>query len=94
MRATLEDFGKVASVVKEQISRALHDKPSSLEQLRTKLQNLTYGEITALWQQERTSREEWESHARPIVELREQITPDILNLIKEQRLAFLVEGTR
>ncbi|KAI4472071.1 engulfment and cell motility [Holotrichia oblita] len=94
MRATLEDFGKVASVVKEQISRALQDKPSSLEQLRTKLQNLTYSEITALWQQERTSREEWESHARPIVELREQITPDILNLIKEQRLVFLVEGTR
>jgi len=55
---------------------------------------LTYSEITNLWQQERTSREEWESHARPIVELKEQITPEIMELIQQQRLAFLVEGTR
>ncbi|XP_017778052.1 PREDICTED: engulfment and cell motility protein 1 [Nicrophorus vespilloides] len=94
MRATSEDFGKVASVVREQIIRALQTSPLSLEQLRQRLQSLTYSEITSLWQQERTSREEWESHARPIVELREQITPDILNLITQQRLTYLVEGTR
>lgn len=94
MRATAEDFRKVASVVREQIVRALEASPPSLEQLKARLQLLTYSEITALWQQERTSREEWESHARPIVELREQITPDILSLIKQQRLTFLVEGTR
>ncbi|KAB0796151.1 hypothetical protein PPYR_10212 [Photinus pyralis] len=94
MRATAEDFGKVASVVREQIVRALTLSPASLDQLKARLQVLTYSEITALWQQERTSREEWESHARPIVELREQITPEILGLIKQQRLAFLVEGTR
>jgi engulfment/cell motility protein 1 len=94
MRATSEDFGKVASVVREQIVRALDVSPSSLEQLKAKLQTLTYSDITQLWQLERTSREEWESHARPIVELREQITPDILNLIKQQRLGFLVDGTR
>lgn len=94
MRATAEDFGKVASVVREQIVRALAGSPPSLDQLKARLQVLTYSEITALWQQERTSREEWESHARPIVELREQITPDILALIKQQRLGFLVEGTR
>ncbi|KAF2898873.1 hypothetical protein ILUMI_07301 [Ignelater luminosus] len=94
MRATAEDFGKVASVVREQIVRALAVSPPSLDQLKARLQVLTYSEITALWQQERTSREEWESHARPIVELREQITPEILALIKQQRLAFLVEGTR
>jgi len=53
MRATAEDFGKVASVVREQISRALDVSPASLDQLRTKLQSLTYSEITQLWQQER-----------------------------------------
>ncbi|KAL3275269.1 hypothetical protein HHI36_020038 [Cryptolaemus montrouzieri] len=94
MRATSEDFCKVASVVREQIVRALADTPSSLDQLKARLQTLTYSEITQLWQLERTSREEWESHARPIVELREQITPDIVSLIQQQRLAFLVEGTR
>lgn len=53
MRATAEDFGKVASVVREQISRALDVSPASLDQLRAKLQSLTYSEITQLWQQER-----------------------------------------
>lgn len=94
MRATSEDFCKVASVVREQIVRALAVSPPSLDQLKARLQTLTYSEITQLWQQERTSREEGESHAKPIVELKEQITPDIVQLIKQQRLAFLVEGTR
>ncbi|GLV39999.1 Ced-12 [Carabus blaptoides fortunei] len=94
MRATTEDFVKVFSVVREQMTRALSSQPSSLDLFKVRLQALTYSEITNLWQQERTSREEWESHARPIVELKEQITPEILDLIQQQRLGFLVEGTR
>ncbi|EZA47095.1 engulfment and cell motility protein 1 [Ooceraea biroi] len=94
MRATTEDFVKVFSVVREQITRALHCKPTGLDKFKNKLQQLTYSTITNLWQQERTSREEWESHARPIVELREQITPEIIELIQQQRLGFLVQGTR
>lgn len=94
MRATTEDFVKVFSVVREQITRALQCKPTGLDKFKNKLQQLTYSTITNLWQQERTSREEWESHARPIVELREQITPEILELIQQQRLGFLVQGTR
>lgn len=94
MRATKEDFVKVFSVVKEQITRALSGQPLSLDKFRGLLQVLTYSEITNLWQQERTSREEWESHARPIVELREQIKPEIVELIQQQRYGFLVEGTR
>lgn len=94
MRATTEDFVKVFSVVREQITRALESKPTGLDKFKNKLQQLTYSHITNLWQQERTSREEWESHARPILELKEQITPDIMVLIQQQRLGFLVEGTR
>lgn len=94
MRATIEDFVKVFSVVREQITRALASQPSALDKFRAKLFFLTYSEITNLWQQERTNREEWESHARPIVELKEMITPEILDLIKQQRLSFLVDGTR
>lgn len=94
MRATAEDFQKVASVGQEQIVRALETTPPSLDQFKSKLHMLTYNEITQLWQLERNTREEWESHAKPVVELREQITPDIMGLVKQQRLAFLVEGTR
>ncbi|KAL1122165.1 hypothetical protein AAG570_003570 [Ranatra chinensis] len=94
MRATIEDFVKVFSVVREQITRALALQPMTLDRFKTALQSLTYSEITNLWQQERTSREEWESHARPILELKEQIIPEIMELIQQQRLAYLVEGTR
>lgn len=94
MRATTEDFVKVFSVVKEQITRALKSSPPTLEKFRSKLASLTYSEITNLWQQERCNREEWESQARPIVELREKITPEIFNLITQQRLGYLVEGTQ
>ena len=85
---------KVFSVVREQITRALAAQPTGLDKFKAQLQLLTYNEITNLWQQERTNREEWESQARPIVELKEQITPEILDLIQQQRLGFLVEGTR
>ncbi|VVC33419.1 PH domain-like,Pleckstrin homology domain,Armadillo-like helical,ELMO domain,Armadillo-type [Cinara cedri] len=94
MRATTEDFVKVLSVVREQITRALGSQPANLEKLRQKLSTLTYSEITNLWQQERTSREQWESHARPIVQLKELVTPEIVQLIKKQRLHYMVDGTR
>lgn len=94
MRATTEDFVKVFSVVKEQIRRALDTLPYSFDKFKQKVQQLTYSEITQIWQQERTNREEWESHARPIVELKEKITPEIMELIQQQRLGVLVEGTR
>ncbi|XP_039283993.1 engulfment and cell motility protein 1 [Nilaparvata lugens] len=93
MRATTEDFLKVFSVVKEQITRALAAQPLNMEKFKQLLQALTYAEITQLWQRERLSREEWESHARPITELKEQITPEIMDLIQKQRLGFLVDGT-
>ncbi|XP_011551614.2 engulfment and cell motility protein 1 [Plutella xylostella] len=94
MRATTEDFIKVFSVVREQISRALSSSPNSFEKFRQKINQLTYSEITQIWQQERTNREVWESHARPIVELKEKITPEIIELIQQQRLGVLVGGTR
>ncbi|XP_065332151.1 engulfment and cell motility protein 1 [Cloeon dipterum] len=94
MRATAEDFVKVMSVVREQIKRALDTQPANMEKFKLQLQALTYSDITQLWQQEQINREEWESHARPVVELKEQIMPEIMDLIKQQRLGFLVEGTR
>nr|CAG4641514.1 EOG090X02BW [Eurycercus lamellatus] len=94
MRATVEDFTKVFSVVREQITRVLADRPPSQEVFKDKIAALTYAEISELWQQERTSKEKWESRSRPIMELRTQIEPEILELIQQQRLGYLTEGTR
>lgn len=94
MRATTEDFVKVFSVVREQITGALSSLPKTFDKFRQKINQLTYAEITRIWTQERNDREKWESHAKPIVELKEKITPEIVELIQQQRLGFLVSGTR
>lgn len=94
MRATIEDFVKVSSVVREQISRALLSSPKGFDKFRQKINELSYAEITQIWLQERTNREVCETHARPIVELKEKITPEIIDLIQLQRLGVLVGGTR
>ncbi|CAG2203774.1 CED12 [Mytilus edulis] len=93
MRASEEDFPKVLGVVKEQITRALQVQPRSFEVLKTRLQTLTYQDILKLWAEDRQKKEDWESQAKPIIELRQHITPDMLNLIKQQRINFLMEGT-
>ncbi|CAD7694310.1 unnamed protein product [Nyctereutes procyonoides] len=82
---------KVMQVVKEQVMRALTTKPSSLDQFKCKLQNLSYTEILKIRQSERMNQEDFQS--RPILELKEKIQPEILELIKQQRLNRLVEGT-
>ncbi|XP_066479570.1 engulfment and cell motility protein 2 isoform X4 [Tiliqua scincoides] len=91
MRATGEDFNKVMQVVREQITRALPSKPSSLDQFKSKLRSLSYSEILRLRQSERMSQDDFQSP--PIVELREKIQPEILELIKQQRLNRLCEGS-
>ncbi|XP_054835846.1 engulfment and cell motility protein 2 isoform X3 [Eublepharis macularius] len=91
MRATAEDFNKVMQVVREQITRALPSKPSSLDQFRSKLRSLSYSEILRLRQSERMSQDDFQSP--PIVELREKIQPEILELIRQQRLNRLCEGS-
>ncbi|EAA15037.3 engulfment and cell motility protein 1 [Anopheles merus] len=94
MRATTEDFVKVFSVVREQIVRSIVGRPASLEDFKAKIHTFTYNTITTLRQQERTSREECESTASAIVSLKKKITPEIRALIKEQRLGYLIVGTR
>lgn len=97
MRATLEDFTKVMSVVKEQIDLSLGSdpKPTTMDQFWTALQTrYTYTHIVELRQQARWNKEEWNSQAKPVLELREQIKPEIQELIKQQRLNYLVAGTR
>lgn len=94
MRATSEDFAKVLSVVREQITRSLRLRPSNFDDFKSKINTMTYSNITALRQQERTSKEECESTASAIVSLKEKITPEVMALIKAQRLGYLVEGSR
>ncbi|KAI4818411.1 hypothetical protein KUCAC02_011752, partial [Chaenocephalus aceratus] len=82
---------QVMQVVREQIMRALTLKPNSLDQFKSRLQNLSYTEILKIRQSERMNQEDFQS--RPILELREKIQPEIMELIKQQRLNRLCDGT-
>lgn len=94
MKATSIDFTKVFDVVREQISRALQYQLTQLDQLRTKLGHLSYQDITNLRQAELFAKEQEELLATPIQELKERIMPEMIELIKQQRLNYLVNGTR
>uniref|UniRef100_A0A8C2TKW4 Engulfment and cell motility 3 n=1 Tax=Coturnix japonica TaxID=93934 RepID=A0A8C2TKW4_COTJA len=91
MRATQEDFDKVLQVVREQITRTLTLKPTSLELFKTRVNALNYSEILKLRQTERLHQEE--TLAVPVLELRERLKPELLELIRQQRLLRLCEGT-
>ncbi|XP_009068407.1 PREDICTED: engulfment and cell motility protein 3, partial [Acanthisitta chloris] len=89
MRATQEDFDKVMQVVREQITRTLALKPTSLELFKTRVNALNYSEILKLRQTERLHQEE----TLAVLELRERLKPELLELIRQQRLLHLCEGT-
>uniref|UniRef100_A0A8C5X4W7 Engulfment and cell motility 3 n=1 Tax=Malurus cyaneus samueli TaxID=2593467 RepID=A0A8C5X4W7_9PASS len=91
MRATQEDFDKVMQVVREQITRILALKPTSLELFKTRVNGMNYSEILKLRQMERLHQEE--TLAVPVLELREKLKPELLELIRQQRLLHLCEGT-
>ncbi|XP_003743361.1 engulfment and cell motility protein 1 [Galendromus occidentalis] len=97
MRATAEDFTKVLQVVQDQIERAMEapdgTTPADFEKLKSKLATLPYQEIMNIWNEERSNKEECETKAIPIVQLREMLTPDILSLIQQHRMQQLTEGT-
>jgi engulfment and cell motility protein 1 len=76
------------------VTRSLKNQPRDFEDFKAKINQLTYEKITSLRQQERDSREEWGSTATAIVSLKKKITPDIEALIREQRLGYMIEGSR
>ncbi|XP_034032817.1 engulfment and cell motility protein 3 [Thalassophryne amazonica] len=91
MRATQEDFDKVMQVVREQITRTLSTKPTSLELFKNKVNALNYSEILKLRQTERLHQEE--TLSPPVLELKERLKPELLELIRQQRLNRLCQGT-
>ncbi|XP_056273155.1 engulfment and cell motility protein 3 isoform X2 [Pseudoliparis swirei] len=82
---------EVMQVVREQITRTLSSKPTSLELFKNKVNALNYGEILKLRQTERLHQEE--TLAPPVLELKERLKPELLELIRQQRLNRLCQGT-
>ncbi|KAG5675487.1 hypothetical protein PVAND_005387 [Polypedilum vanderplanki] len=94
MQAKNEDFSKVIDVVREQIIKSLETRPRDFESFRQKMAEFSYAKITELRYQKWVDRKECESTASAIIALKEKLRPEIMSIIREQRLGFLVEGTK
>ena len=93
MSAIKDDFDKVMSVFQDQVIITLADKSSSLDSFRHKLSGLPYSAILKKREQEREDKEQFDSQAAPVLELQEQVKPEIIDLIRQQRLNFMEKGT-
>ena len=94
MRASFQDLEKVMVVVTKQINTVIVNSGLSLtsfEILRNKLFDLSYKKIT---QTEESSQllDEKVLKSKPVQELCERIKPDIVQLVRQERLRHLVEG--
>lgn len=73
---------QVMQVVREQIMRALTLKPNSLDQFKSRLQNLSYTEILKIRQSERMNQEDFQS--RPILWVAQSISSLVLQCMCTQ----------
>ncbi|KAB7502601.1 Engulfment and cell motility protein 1 [Armadillidium nasatum] len=94
MKATTEDFSKVVSVIRVQINRTMNEFPPTLDRFHENINKLNYSKVAKIWQDELLYHEEKEMQAPPILELTKRIKEEMIELVQQQRLNFLVEGTR
>ena len=96
MRAGIMDLEKVTAVVTKQITTVLQSQDintlTSAEGLKTRLFELSYKKITEAEEQSQLL-DEAVLKSRPVQDLRSKIRPEIIELVKQERLHHLVQGT-
>lgn len=95
MRASVLDLEKVMAVVTKQITTVLQGGGSSLTSFdifKQRLFDLSYKKITS---SEESSQllDESVLKSKPVQELCERIKPELIELVKEERLRHLIEGS-
>ncbi|XP_055328982.1 engulfment and cell motility protein 1-like [Paramacrobiotus metropolitanus] len=95
MKASAQDFMKVIGVLKEKVDLSLRDPPApgSVEAWRERVKEYTYGKINEIREARKNAKEQLESKAEPIVQLREMLRSEVLGLITENRIRHMQEGT-
>ena len=93
MRASVHDLEKVMVVVTKQILTVLQSSATltSVDVLKQKLSELTYKKITEADESSQLL-DESVLKSKPVQELSEAIRPEIVELVKQERLRHLVEG--
>lgn len=83
---------QVLMVVREQISRALSDKPHTFDSMKNKLTTWSFAKIQEARQRDLEQQEEQKRQAKPILELRDMIRPELEEVIKQQRINRMIDG--
>jgi hypothetical protein len=70
-------------------------KPVTLEQLDEYLRRFPYSVIADIWQSELKEKEKWKlAHLPSILQLKEEYSGAILELIQQQRINTLLRGAK
>lgn len=80
MKASGQDFWKVMGVLKEEVELSLRDSPvppGTVEGWRERLKEYSYGRINKIRLDRKNAKEELESKAEPIVQLKEMLRPEV-----------------
>ena len=93
MRASVLDLEKVMVVVTKQITMVLQSgtELTSIDMLKQRLSDLTYKKISEADESSQLL-DESVLKSKPVQELSDAIRPDIVELVKQERLRHLVEG--
>ena len=94
MRAGEMDFEMVMHVVQKQITTVIQQGHSSnsFENLRQRFFEYSYRKIVSASEEKSQLVDDSILKAKPVIELREAIMPEIKELIRQQRMRYLVEG--
>jgi Pleckstrin homology domain len=95
MRAKEEDLSKILSVHAKKIEMTLVRRPSGLPDYEEILSKTSYNDVWEAWHKEDKLKQEhmFRTH-RSFVELRTQLEPQYVELLKKQRLRVMTDGTK
>ncbi|XP_065186852.1 engulfment and cell motility protein 2-like [Sycon ciliatum] len=92
MGAGVVDFEKVITVVRKQITEVLKLNPRNMADLKRELWEMTYSRIIGIIDDEKHKIVDVTTRSKPVIELRDRIKPQVVDLVKKQRLLHLTEG--
>lgn len=95
MRAKEEDLSKVLAVHAKKIEMTLAKRPSGSVNYEVILSTLSYNDVWETWHEEESLKQEHMFRTnRSFLELRAQLEPQYIELIKKQRLKVMTDGTK
>eukprot|EP00050_Salpingoeca_kvevrii_P018512 m.75339 g.75339 ORF g.75339 m.75339 type:complete len:717 (+) comp8077_c0_seq1:180-2330(+) len=94
MEAKIVDFDKVMTIVRKQISLVLEsaNKPRTMDEFKNALLQRSYSDMMNLEAQRLKAIQSLVEGAVPVVNLKNTLRDELMEVVKQQRLALLCEG--